>query len=396
MRASQPRIALGFCNNVDYEIVWDQFVIEALIERYKIQRAELGRDAPIKSERDLLVSILGFMQLGAGAERFVASSDLIERFAARFQKRITLGGTSVRAAIALRRLGIRSALHLITQNDDARRLIPADSPSVCSNSRDSRHPHLILQFDEDARVRVGDIDIRASQPNRLIYHSNADRIALKINEDFGLFLGGARALLVSGFNAMQSLSLLEMRLASVRRLLERLPGDATVFLEDGGFHQRAFRQLIQQRLGGRVDVYSMNEDELAANLQRAPRLDDPDETLAALAELKARVPARAIVLHTRHWALAHGPGASGLAGALRAGASLATTRFRHGDDWTLADLHAIEALPPLPRDARFADAVNAMPSDEFYCAPVAEVPQTNATTIGLGDAFVGGFLSQLA
>ena len=75
----------------------------------------------------------------------------------------------------MRKLGYTSALHLITQNDHVRRLIPGDSPYVCSNAADSAHPHLIVQFDRGDRLRAGDIDISARQPNRLIYHCNADR-----------------------------------------------------------------------------------------------------------------------------------------------------------------------------------------------------------------------------
>ena len=129
------KIALGFCNNIDYEIVWNAEVLEALVIDYEIRANELSTRIAVESERDLVVSILGFMKAAEGGERFVAGSEIIERFAARFEKKITLGGTSVRAAIAMRKLGYTSALHLITQNEQVRRLIPPDSPYVCSNER---------------------------------------------------------------------------------------------------------------------------------------------------------------------------------------------------------------------------------------------------------------------
>ena len=109
----------------------------------------------------------------------------------RFDKKVTLGGTSVRAAIAMRKLGISfGALHLITQNDHVRRLIPHDSPYVCSSERDSMYPHL------DRAVRRGrprerpapSISARA-KPNRLIYHCNADRIAMRIAPEFADLIG---------------------------------------------------------------------------------------------------------------------------------------------------------------------------------------------------------------
>ncbi len=389
------KIALGFCNNVDYEIEWNRAVLENLVIHYQIHPDEVNTGRRIQSERDLLVSILGFMSTTEGGERFVADSALIERFAARFEKKVTLGGTSVRAAIAMRKLGHRSALHLITQNDHVRRLIPCDSPYVCSNTTDSFYPHLIVQFGAGDRVCAGGIDLRARQPNRLIFHCNADRIAMKLAPEFADLIADARVLLISGFNAMQSQRLLEERLATVSRMLARLPDGAKVFLEDGGYFDPRFRQVVYRTLGRRVSVYSMNEDELQEHLQRKVELRDAGQVRKALDDLHRIIPAAAIVLHTGHWALAHGAGASKFAGALKAGVTMATTRFRYGDGFTVANYREIERRAPSVEDAEFAEAINAIRGGELYCVPVAEVEQAKATTIGLGDAFVGGFLPAL-
>ena len=389
------KIALGFCNNVDYEIVWNAEVLEDLIVNYKIRADELKSRSPINSERDLVISILGFIKGAGGGERFVSSSALIERFARRFDKKITLGGTSVRAAIAMRVLGYTSALHLITQNDHVRRLIPADSPYVCSNDADSAYPHLIVQFPKDARIRASDIDIRAGQPNRLIYHCNADRIALKLNEEFADLITSAKVLLISGFNAIQCEQLLADRLHTLARMLERLPDDATVFFEDGAYFDSSYRQLIYRVLGHKIDVYSLNEDELQIHLKRKVKLRDENDIRSALVDLHRLIPAATIVVHTQHWALAHGHGASRFAAALKAGVTMATTRFRYGDEFTLENHSEIEAGAPSAENERFADSINATAGDGLFCQPVAAVEQGNATTIGLGDAFVGGFLPAL-
>ena len=74
---------------------------------------------------------------------------------------------------------------------------------------------------------------------------------------------------------------------------------------------------------------------------------------------------------------------------------MATTRFRCGDDFTLADYRAIEGGAPSDENAAFAETINAMAGDRLVCVPVAAVEQANGTTIGLGDAFVGGFLPAL-
>ncbi len=389
------KIALGFGNNIDYEILWNAEVLEDLITCYKIRADELNTSAAIHSERDLVISILGFMNTGGGGERFVSNLPVIERLASRFEKKITLGGTSVRAAIAMRKLGFTSALHLVTQNDHVRRLIPPDSPYVCSNSRDSSYPHLIVQFDKGAQVRAGDIDLRASGSNRLIYHCNTDNIAMKLNHDFVDMIAEAKVLLISGFNAMQSRSLLTSRLQTLLCMMESLPNDATVFYEDGGYYEPGNRRLINQLLGHRINVYSLNEDELQAHLNRKVAINNVRQVRAALTDLCRSIPASAIVVHTRHWALAHGNGASRYAAALRAGVIMGTTRFRYGDDFTLANYRDIEGRAPHPDNANFAAAINSAADDRAFCVPVPAVEQSNATTIGLGDAFVGGFLPAL-
>lgn len=389
------RIALGFCNNVDFEIVWNREVLEDLVNHYRIRAEEPSTQIEIRSERDLVVSILGFMRTSRGGERFVGGSEIIERFAARFDKKVTLGGTSVRAAIAMRKLGHRSALHLITQNDHVRRLIPQDSRYVCSNLRDRVYPHLIVQFGAGDRVKAGDINIRAREANRLIYHCNADRIAMRIAPDFAELIGDAQVLLVSGFNAMQSKALLLERLGEVMLLLQRLPADATVFLEDGGYFDPSFRKLIYETLGRRIDVYSMNEDELGSHLNRRVDIGDVAQVRQALRDLRQAMPAANIVVHTRRWALAYGQGARQYEAALQAGVTMATTRFRFGDDFRLANYKDVASLAPNPKGAAFASAFNAVSEVGAVCVPVAQVEQQNATTIGLGDAFVGGFLPAL-
>lgn len=391
----KERIALGFGNNIDYEIVWNTAVVEELIRQYNIRREEFDLNWPVNSERDLVISILSFLEMGCGGERFVSSSDIIEQFSQRFAKKITLGGTSVRAAIAMRKLGFTSALHLVTINDHVRRLIPQDSPYVCSNAHDSSYPHLIVQFDKDVRVKAGDVEIYTAQANRLIYHSDSDNITMKLNEDFAELITEAQVLLVSGFNAMQSEALLADRMASLLRMMKSLPADAAVFCEDAGYYEPRFSQIVYHTLAPKLTILSLNEDELQGHLNTRLNLLDAAQITEALAALQKRFPIPTIVVHTRHWALAYGRDAPSLSQALKAAVTLATTRFCYGDDFTLENYKTVEALPPRETSATFADALNRLPGSKICCVPVAHVEPAAATTVGLGDAFVGGFLPAL-
>jgi ADP-dependent phosphofructokinase/glucokinase len=391
----KERIALGFGNNIDYEIVWNSGVIEDLIVQYNIRNDELDVNRVITCERDLVISILSFLKVGSGGERFVSSSDIIERFSKKFAKKITLGGTSVRAAIAMRKFGVTSALHLVTVNDHVRSLIPQDSPYVCSNAQDSSYPHLIVQFGKDTRIKASDIDICTTQANRLIYHSDTDNITMNLNEDFADLITDAKVLLVSGFNAMQSEALLANRLESLLRMMERLPEDAVVFCEDAGYYKPKFGQIVYRTLAEKMTILSLNEDELQGYLNTKLDLLDVFQVKEALVELRKLLPVPIIVVHSRHWALAYGEEVMGLSQALKAAVTMATTRFCYGDDFTVENCKAVEALCPHEANAIFADALNKRPGNRICCVPVAHVEPTVATTVGLGDAFVGGFLPAL-
>ena len=169
-------VVLGLGSCLDYEITWDGAVVQALADELGVTAGDVGRDVVVRTERDLVGSVLGFVREGAGGERFVASSAVLEAFAARFERRVTLGGTNVRAAVALARLGIGTALHTVSVDDHVRRLLPAGVGNLCSADHDSTDPHLIVQFPAGARVRVGGarpgdppVDVVAPHPNRLIY-----------------------------------------------------------------------------------------------------------------------------------------------------------------------------------------------------------------------------------
>jgi ADP-dependent phosphofructokinase/glucokinase len=388
-------IILGFGNNVDYEIVWDSRVVEALVHKYQIQQAELLTSPRIDSERDLVRSILHFLGSGRGGERFVTRPGILEDFARRFEMAITLGGTSVRAAIAMRKLGHRSALHLVTINDHVRALIPTDSPYVCSNARESSYPHLIVQFDQGVHVQASDIDVSAPRANRIIYHNDLDNISMALNEDFTALWTNAKVLLISGFNAMQSEALLRRRLNTLLDMLERLPSGARCFYEDAGFYDSRFSRRVYAELAPRLDVVSMNEDELQSYLGRDVDVLHPGEVNEALEDLAQIIQGPTLVIHSMYWALACGKDAQQFQRALHGGVTMATTRFCFGDHFSLQDYQAVAKCLPNQSGAHFAEEIMKLRPTRIACVPVAEVEQSQGTTVGLGDAFVGGFLPAL-
>ncbi|MDQ0848916.1 ADP-dependent phosphofructokinase/glucokinase [Arthrobacter sp. B3I9] len=389
-------VVLGLGGTVDYEIRWDSAVMHELVVSYGIVPDELSRTIPVQSERDLAVTLLAFMRDGVGGERFIASSDVVEAFAARFDKRVTLGGTPVRAALAMDKLGLGSTVHLVSIDDDVRRLLPAGCRYVCSAPGDSTDPHLIVQFSQGDAVQVGDVVLQAPHSNRVIYTNDPPNTAMLLSDQLGTLLDTADVFLVSGLNVMNDPSALEERLQELRSLIGRLPAGARVVYEDAGFHIPAFGDRVRTAMAAMVDVYSLNEDEMQAHLGREVDLLDATEMEGALLQLRSVVPAKTLVVHTKYWSTAIGHDAGGYAGSLRGGITMASTRFCLGDDFTGADYLAVGQLPANLAGAEFSVAVEERLGSLVRCIPALALHPDVPTTIGLGDSFVGGFIAALA
>ncbi|MDF2443399.1 MAG: hypothetical protein JWR01_1602 [Subtercola sp.] len=400
---------LGLGGTVDYEIDWDSAVLEGLAADYGITVSELTTQHPIASERDLVVSVLAFLQTGSGGERFVASSGIVETFAARFHSRVTLGGTGVRAALAMEVLGVTSTLHLVSIDDHVRRLLPPGSDYISSAARDTTDPHLIIQFPVGARVRVGDAVLAAGHANRLIYSNDPPNQTLYLSSELPAALRQASLFLVSGFNSMQDAAALDERLGELRGAMACLPPGATVFYEDSGFHRPEFTARVLTALLNTIDVYSMNEDELENHLGRSVDLLDPTAVHAALSDIGGLIPARHLVVHTKYWSVVMGAGAAGAgpdagsgagsdaAGyrdALRGGILMASTRYRFGDGFTLADYEGMAGERQNPAGVAVAAALHTL-LPGAVCIPGFQLDDPSPTTIGLGDSFVGGFIAAL-
>jgi len=386
-------LVLGLGGTVDYEIEWDSRVFEGLIRDFEIRSDELSTREPIVDERALVVTVLGFLERGVGGERFVASSDIVLAFASRFRTRVTLGGTGVRAGIAMHSLGVPSTQHLVSIDDNVRQLLPESIAWISSADGDTLDPHLIVQFAAGARVSAGDIDITARSANRVILANDPPNREMRLSPRLGPTLRTADAFLVSGFNTMQDPSLLESRLDELAQAMGELPESALVFYEDAGFYEPGFSARVRERLLDRIDVYSLNEDELQEYLGRPLDLLDPAAIATALVEARRLIPAPVLVVHSRFWALAFGSDAERYRAALAGGVAMAATRYRVGDGHTARDYAETTALAVHSGGVAFAAAIEARFHGRVVCVPAYDLRPENPTTIGLGDTFVGGFFA---
>lgn len=389
-------IVLGLGGTVDYELTWDSRVLESLAAEHGIAASELDAAIPVVDERSLVVSILGYLRDGVGGERFVASPEILDAFAARFDTRVTLGGTCVRAAIAMRSLGVDSLVHLVSIDDHVRRLLPDGVSYVCSADEDSTDPHLIVQYPAGTTIRVGDAELVTEHPNRLIYVNDKPNRELVLSDELDTIVPEARVFLVSGFNTIQDRALLEDRLRHTERLLGTVPAGGISIFEDAGYHEPAFSLRAREVMAPAVTVYSLNEDELFAYLGHRFDLLDADAVEGALHDIRALIPARCLVIHTKHWALALGERAQEFAAAVRGGILMASTRYLVGDGQTAEDYARTAALDPPEHGVALARELERRFGVWLACRPALVLTVPAPTTIGLGDTFVGGFIAALA
>jgi len=387
------RFVLGLGGTVDYEMVLDAGVLQELARSHDVRADDLEEPGPIRSERELLVCILSYLARGAGGERRLESSTLIEEFAARFRRKVTLGGTGVRAGLVLESLGVPSVQHLVSVDDTVRRLLPKSMRFVCSATRDSLDPHLIVQYAAGTTVRLADgVDVVSPASNRLILADDEPNRSMAIAAGLREELAEADVFLISGFNTMLDRELLHHRLDELTAAMVELPDAALVYYEDAGYYDRSFAHVAREHLMKRIDVYGLNEDEAQEYLGRQLRLLSPDNVAESLRDLHRLIPAPALVLHTRYWAAAVGPRARQLKPALESAVLAAASRYRLGDGLSPQDMEDTAVLPRHPGGAKVATRVpHLLPG--AVLVPAFDLDTPTPTTIGLGDTFVGGFLA---
>lgn len=392
-------IAAGFQNTVDFEILWDTSKLQALISQYHITSAEISTSKEISSERDLLIVLLAHMIAGNGSECLAASSQITRTFASHFSYQVTLGGTAVRAAMAIEKIGYRSTIHACSLNSYFRNLIPEsiDWLSSVPDEGDDFHPHVIVQYPADVHIQAGDIDFETTRPNRVIFTYDPPSMALKISDAFIEKVANANVLLIASYNIIEDRSILMDRLSRTISIISSLPPSHTVIMEDGCFKNPDMRSIVTRTLSPYIDIFSMNEDELSDRFGHSIDILNPEDVAVAVKTVYSQINVPTLVCHSAHWALAYGFLPQNIRNTLKSGMLMASTRFRLGNDYNELDYTETAGMPDSKSGADFSKSLPARFNQEpFICIPSKDLSSViHPTTIGLGDSFVGGMLPQL-
>jgi len=391
----EEKIALGFGGNVDYEIEWDSAIFEDLIVHYRIREDEISDAVEVRDIRSLLLNILGYIHYGTGGEVYARDIKIIDDFSKLFKFKVTIGGNNTRAAISMSKLGYISRLHLLARNEYMRRLLPREGTKIWAEEKDSLYPHLIIQYNKGTEINTPYLRLKAERANRIIYVHNPPKAAMKINYAFFDNLEGIEVMSISGFNSTQKKEHLDRLMEEMSSALSALPPGIRIFYEDSCYHVPEYTAIVQKALCRYFEVYGLNEDEFGKYMGIRINLLDPAEVWRLLPRLWEMLRVPAIVVHTKYWALAYGKDAEKYRSCLKGGISLATTRLRYGDDITSERYRETSALGKDLSGAEFSAKMESLGKGEICCEPSLDARETRVTTIGLGDAFMGGFLPNM-
>lgn len=391
------RIVLGLGGTVDYELEWDAEAFQRLVDEYGIHLAEVEGDPPpvVADERGMALAVLRSMRWARGCEHYVEDASRLLAFGARFRHRVTLGGTCVRAALAMSRIGVGATVHLVSISEEVRRRLPEGVSWLCSAEEDSLDPHVIVQYPRGAAVHLADGAVVAARPNRVILVNDEPNEHMVLSRELPAALSRASAVLISGLNTMKSADELRSRLAELAGMLDAVPPGAPVVYEDAGFHDEAMRAPVLEVVPSLADVHSLNEDEARHYLGHQVDLASPEAVAAMMGALQEILGTPTVMVHTSRYAACIGAEAGLCREAAQAGCLLASTRFAHGDRYGRAEYDAVAVSPREPVGIALAGAPG-LGRAGVLIAPGYDVRAATPTTIGLGDAFIGGVMAHLA
>ncbi len=393
-RESMKEIALGLVNTVDYEMEWDSAYLEKMISLAGLRKRDIEEKKEIDTVKDLLSSILFHMEEGTGCGLMTERAEVIEEFVKGIRYRVTLGGTNLRAAEVISALGGSAFVHLVSVNEDTIRQMPERVEWIGGEKYHCSFPHLAVQFPKNACIRANDIEIMTKRANRVIYSGDIACAQMPLEKAFFERAAGAGVLLLSGFDLIKEADILSARLQEVKEQIESFGENGPlIFYEHAHFGDRKFEDMVRRKLGELIDIYSMNEDEFRTLTGKKADLLNAEEVCAALGSARDALGGMTFIVHTCHWSLALGERAREIENALKTGMTAASARYRGGS----VDKSGIREVGrlPLKREAEvFSREVKALLGGDMVCLPVADIRTDTPVTVGLGDAFVGGFLYQ--
>lgn len=390
------KIAMGFHATVDYELEWDADKFISLVRGYQIRDDELDAELHPDSERNMLRIALAHMREGSGAEFTPETNELCTRFAKHFACRQTLGGTAMRAALAISRLGYGTELSVCCYNRLVRAGIPSNVHcfSNIGEGCEAVYPHVVLTYPSGVRIKANDIDFVTPRENRILFSNDEEAKAMAVSQEFLPHMSDAKVFLLGCFSEVLDFRVLKQRMAETRELLNKRNSDTLLVMEDGCYIQKSFRAYVHKELMKcRPDILSMNEDELQEYVGKRFDILDAGLVLDALERCQNGIGVPLLIVHSSKWVLAYGADAGKVRQGLETGICVSSMHFCYGNACGREELRMVSAMGVRREGAVFCKKITELAGTRVCAIPTKDLSGVrNPTVVGLGDCFAAGLV----
>ena len=391
------RILLGFSNNIDHEIFWNQDFFNELILRYKICYEDINRLEEIQSIRDLLITILFCVKNNIGLEYHVSNFTTLYEFSSLFEYKITHGGTAIRAGIALNIMNKSCAVYLSSYSQDIVNLLPSKIHYLNCSKYTESYPHIIVQYPENTTFNLSGKKIFSPKAERIIFVNDAINENILIDQNITDSYFPFKVLLISGLNTIKCDSLINKNLNNLNNIIGKSSGKTFTFYEHAGYHNLRIERLVRDFIFPKVNFFSMNEHEFAGIIESYEFIENPEFLVNSLISLRTRYKFDKILIHTSRWSLLFGNESTKFKDCLQNAISISSARMIFGDYLNFTDYSNVgNSLEIENKSLEFSKYFNCIGESDFCCLPSYKITSENPTTIGLGDFFVAGFISSLS
>lgn len=405
--------AMGYTSNLDMLCSFCVEDFNRLLNEYlpDYELRQLKAPEKIRTTQELLGAIVYYCVRGIGGEVDIDNTDLVEE---NFYCARAVGGTAVQASMALSGIGYPSVVHLTDNSRGVCNIL--ESPYIYTVSEKGKlvytseicqsheqEVHFIIQFKKGDKICLGCQEEEIPCSNRLILTK------ITVNEELPLFepyfqwienhAGNVSSIVLSSFNAIREMSVLNRRLDSVVRHIQKYRENnpaGIVFFEDAHYHNLDVRKACSKRLYSWVDIVSLNEDELQYALKEITDVEiDCNDIIscvegARLFQKKFHI-RLGLIIHTKDYSMYTGimPGADIEKGLLY-GNLLATAKAFFGTYGTREQIDRIMELDISPLGLQhYCKVAKSKYSSETVLVPTRYIDKPKYT-IGLGDSFVAG------
>jgi len=405
-------IALGLASNLDLICEFDIAILNQMIDQY-LPDADLTKMKAfrfISSMEELVETFVYYCLHGLGGEAEIENADLIEKH---FKWNHAIGGTGVQAAMALAELGCKSVNHLTDDSKEVCQVLASpyvfvvDQKGMLTSTMEAQQLqkqeiHYVIQFRKGEVLQSDEQAFEIPASNRLIVVKMTVNKIVPFYEPYFRFIeNNAKQItshVISSFNEISDLQILDQRLEylgnHVIKYRQANPR-GIVFFEEAHYHNDCARVFCMEKLYPKVDIVSMNEEELV-HISKMHDMVVEIENIVSCVEALQKIREicgvqKGMVVHTKDYAMYVGnPLEIDMEAGLIYGNMIAAAKAMHGSYGTKEQIAKLLELEFSATGLRkYCDLQNSR-----YAAKAVLVPSKYMDkppfTIGLGDSFTAG------